>query len=344
MSKGEIRLPAEWEPQSGVMLAWPYAGSDWDDMLEQVQRVVANIVAAISRYEAVLLLVDKPDAARLQLEAAGAELSRIQQIEVATNDTWVRDYGPITVTHGDDAHILDFGFNGWGLKFAADLDNQVSRRLHRMGCFGSHPLTIGKLVLEGGSIDSDGAGTILTTSDCLLSPNRNPHLSKAQIEAELQGYFGARQILWLDHGHLAGDDTDSHIDILARFAPGNIIVHMMCDDPSDPHFESFVAMRQQLAGFRNADGEPYQLLALPWPKAVRCQSGDIAAASYANFLVLNGAVLVPIYGDAMDEKALTVIRACYPGRQVSGIHALPLLEQGGSLHCLTMQFPQGVLP
>lgn len=343
MSENGLRLPAEWEPQSGVMLAWPHADSDWVELLDQVRPVVVEIAANIARFEQVLLLVDEPESARAMLSEAGADLSRITLAEIETNDTWTRDYGPITVTENGRATLLDFGFNGWGLKFASNLDNQATRRLHAAEHFGAASLATCGLILEGGSIESDGAGTILTTSDCLLSPNRNPHLSKAGIEAELTARFGARQILWLDHGHLAGDDTDSHIDILARMAPNNTIVHMQCDDESDPHFETFAAMRAQLASFVNAAGEPYRLVPLPWPAAMTNRFGEACAPSYANFLIINGAGLVPVYGDAQDEAALAAIGTAFPGYEIVGIHASPLIEQGGSLHCMTMQFPEGVL-
>ena len=343
MSNQKRRLPAEWEPQSGVMLAWPHGASDWAEMLGHVQPVVIEMVRHIARFERVLLLVDAVAPVRDSLAAAGVDMAQVQLVEIETNDTWTRDYGPLTVVEDGDFHLLDFGFNGWGLKFASDQDNQASRRLHAAGIFGKLPLQTFGLIFEGGSVESDGAGTLLTTGDCLLSPNRNPQLTQAAIEAELKRAFGAEQVLWLGSGHLAGDDTDSHIDILARFAPENTIVHMHCDDPADPHFDAFAAMHEELAGFTNVSGEPYRLVALPWPKAKQNRFGDLVAPSYANFLIINGAVLVPVYGDARDDEALAVIAGCFPGREVIGIQCSPLIEQGGSLHCMTMQFPEGVL-
>jgi len=343
MADTKRRLPAEWEPQSGVLLAWPHVESDWADMLDQVRPVVVAIVREVARRELVVLLVDDAAPVRDILAASGVELANVKLVELPTNDTWARDYGPLTVADSGGFRLLDFGFNGWGLKFASDQDNQASRRLHAAGLFGAHPLQTLGLIFEGGSIESDGVGTLLTTSDCLLSPNRNPQLSKANIEAELKVLFGAGQLLWLDSGHLAGDDTDSHIDILARFAPDNTIIHMHCDDAADPHFGAFTAMREELEGFRNLAGEPYRLVALPWPKVKKNRFGDLVAPSYANFLIINDAVLVPVYSDVNDDEALKVIAGCFPGREVIGIECSPLIEQGGSLHCMTMQFPEGVL-
>jgi len=338
------RLPAEWEAQSGVLLAWPHAGSDWVDTLEKAVPCVAAIVAAISRFEQVVLVVDHAEPVRQILLAAGARLERVRMIALPTNDTWVRDFGAISVEEGGGFHLLDFNFNGWGLKFAANLDNQVSARLHGAGVLGTSSMRSPGLILEGGSIESDGAGTILTTADCLLSLNRNAHLSQDEIGQQLCELLGAERLLWLYHGHLAGDDTDSHIDILARFTAPDTIIHMHCDDADDEHYAEFAAMQAELQAFRQLSGEPYRLVALPWPKAKLNSDGDLVAPSYANFLIINGAVLVPTYNDAADDRALTLIAACFPGREVIGIDSTALIEQGGSLHCMTMQFPQGVLP
>ena len=336
------RLPAEWEAQSGVLLAWPHAASDWADMLEQVEPCVAAIATEISRFERVLIVAQDAPHVLDRLAAAGAALERVCIVGLPTNDTWARDFGPITVLRDGRPELLDFGFNGWGLKYAADQDNQVSRRLHALGDLGSYPMRTLGLVLEGGSIESDGAGAILTTAACLLSPNRNPHLSLPQIEAALKSHLGAERVLWLRHGHLAGDDTDSHIDILARFAPGDTIVHMACDAADDEHHAELAAMRAELACFITADGRPYRLVALPWPKAKVNRNGEPVAPSYANFLVINGAVLVPVYDDDADGRALATIAGCFPGREVIGIPCSPLIEQGGSLHCMSMQLPEGV--
>jgi agmatine deiminase len=278
------------------------------------------------------------------LRQQGAELTRVAITELPTNDTWCRDFGPITVLRRGRPCLLDFGFNGWGLKGRADLDNQVTRRLHAAGAFGRTPLESVGLILEGGSIDSDGTGTLLTTSECLLSPNRNPHLIRADIERELRNRFGLRRLLWLEHGALAGDDTDSHVDTLARFVSEDTIVHVACEDRRDPHYRPLKAMAAELRAFRTAAGRPYRLLPLPWPKAVYDEKQQRLPATYANFLVINGAVLMPTYRDPNDAAALAVLREAFPGRDVIGIYCRPIIWQHGSLHCLTMQFPAGVLP
>lgn len=343
MTASPRRLPAEWEPQSGVLLSWPHADSDWAELMHLVETCVVDIATQISRFEPVLIVADNMARVQARLMVAGAEMERVRIVELPTNDTWVRDFGPITVIADGQPMLLDFVFNGWGLKFAADRDNLVTRRLHGLGVFGEHALETLDLVLEGGSIDTDGAGTILTTTACLGSPNRNPELSKADIEDALKAHLGAERVLWLDHGRLAGDDTDSHIDILARFVSPDTIIHMHCDDAEDEHFEELAAMREDLAAFTTAAGEPYRLVALPWPKGRMNRFGQRLAPSYANFLIINDAVLVPVYGDDADADALDIIADCFPAHVVVAVPCSPLIEQGGSLHCMTMQLPAGVL-
>jgi len=337
------RLPAEWEEQDGVLLAWPHEETDWRDCLREAERVYARIAEAIGRFERVLILAPRRVAIEQKLRRMGVRPDGIEILEMEYNDTWMRDYGPVTVLEKGKPLLLDFGFNGWGLKFAADLDNRVTRRLHKAGAFGATPMETAGLILEGGSIESDGRGTILTTAECLLNPNRNPHLSREEIEAELSRLLGADRFLWLNHGFLAGDDTDSHIDTLARLCPGDTIVHVSCDDRYDPHFEAMEAMTDELEGFATRDGRPYRLLPLPWPAPRRDRKGRRLPATYANFLVVNGAVLVPTYRDEKDGAALEIIGDAFPGREIIGIDCLPLILQHGSLHCVTMQIPKGVL-
>jgi len=337
------RLPAEWEEQDGVLLAWPHTGTDWAYMLDDVRPVFAEIIRHITRFERVLLTA--PDAADATgfLSGAGIDLSKITVCEMPNNDTWSRDFGPITVSYNNQPVLLDFGFNGWGLKFPANHDNLISKRLKESGALAPNLKTIG-LILEGGSIESDGLGTILTTSECLLSPNRNPQLDKSEIEQAMASLLGARRVLWLNHGWLAGDDTDSHIDTLARFCPDNTIAYQSCDNPQDEHYQELKLMEQELKAFKAPDGSPYRLVALPWPKARFDDQAHRLPATYANFLVINGAVLVPTYGDRQtDEKALACIAPAFPGREIIGINCLPLIEQHGSLHCVSMQLPAGVL-
>jgi agmatine deiminase len=240
--------------------------------------------------------------------------------------------------------LLDFIFNAWGGKFDASLDNQLSAALHRQGLFGTTPLQHIDMVFEGGSIDSDGCGTLLTTTQCLLAETRNPGWTKENIEDRLQQLLGAQRILWLEHGMLMGDDTDSHVDMLARFCSRDTICYTHCDDSHDDHYGPLAKMAEELAEFRQANGNPYRLLPLPWPQAKHAVDGRRLPASYANFLVINDAVIVPTYGDPADEAALQVIGQAFPGREVIGINSLPLIHQSGSIHCATMQLPAGVLP
>ena len=325
-----------------MLLTWPHAGSDWAPILHRVEPVFAAIAAAIARHETVLIACHD-ETVRVQvaarLRAAGIPETRLRLFVAPANDTWARDHGPITVLCQGEATLLDFGFNGWGGKYAHDLDNLITRRLHAQHAFGDTPLEAVDLILEGGSIEVDGQGTLLTTTRCLLAPTRNPGRTRAQIEAELAARLGVMRILWLEHGYLAGDDTDSHVDTLARLCDPDTIAYVTCDDPADEHYAELKAMEAELAAFRTPRGAPYRLVPLPWPRARFDDAGARMPATYANFLVINGAVLVPTYEDPADRVALERLRACFPGREILGIDCLPLIEQHGSLHCVTMQIP-----
>lgn len=338
------RLPAEWEIQDGVLMAWPHERTDWAYMLEDVRPVYVEIIRTITRFERVLLTAPHRASAAEYLGEAGIDLSRVTVCEIPNNDTWARDFGPITVIYNNRPTLLDFGFNGWGLKFPAHYDNLISKRLKKQGALLPNLNTVG-LIMEGGSLESDGLGTILTTAECLLSPNRNPQLNSSEIEQALASLVGAKRVLWLHHGGLAGDDTDSHIDTLARICPDNTIIYQGCDNPLDEHFEPLKLMAGELKAFTAPDGSPYRLVPLPLPAARFDEQAHRLPATYANFLVINGAVLVPTYRDPEnDATALERIARAFPGRETIGIDCLPLLEQHGSLHCVTMQLPQGVLP
>ena len=338
-----IRLPAEWEEQDGVLLAWPHEATDWKPFLPQIQETFAALIAQASHHARVILVTNTPDEVRRFLLHTGARQERITFVPLPTNDTWARDFGPITVYENGHPVLLDFQFNGWGGKFTANLDNAVSRGIKEHGIFGATHLRRIHLILEGGAIDSDGHGTILTTRSCLANPNRNPHLTPAEVEHALRQFLGAERIFWLENGHLAGDDTDGHVDMLARFAPHDTIVHVACDNPADEHHASISAMVEELRSLRTAAGRPYRLLALPWPDAKHAPDGHRLPASYANFLILNGAVLAPTYNDPRDKAALGIIAQAFPGRKIIGIDCSDLILQHGSLHCVTMQLPKGVL-
>ncbi|MCA0236515.1 MAG: agmatine deiminase family protein [Bacteroidetes bacterium] len=332
------RLPAEWEPQSMVQLTFPHADTDWADHLETVMPCFLEIAAAISRFQSVLIACR--NAAEIRPLLRG-NTERIHLLEVMSNDTWARDHGAITIMEDQRPVLIDFVFNGWGLKFPAHLDNLITRSIFQSGIWNAE-IRHGGLVLEGGGIESDGVGTLLTTSECLLSPNRNPHLTKAEIEAQLKDLFGVKQVLWLNHGYLAGDDTDSHIDTLARFCDPQTIAYVKCDDPDDEHFEALEKMEAELQTFRDLNGNPYKLVPLPWPDAHFDATGQRLPATYANFLIINGAVLVPTYASPQDETALQIFGQLFPDRQVIGIDCNPLILQHGSLHCVTMQYPAEV--
>jgi len=336
------RLPAEWEPQDGVLLAWPHEGSDWRPYLDAVEPVFVEIVRQVSRFEQAIVAAPDPVALRGKLEMGGAQMERVRIYQVETNDTWARDFGPITVLEEGSPRLLNFGFNGWGLKFASDLDNRINRRLQSLAAWGAPLETVG-LILEGGSIESDGCGTILTTEECLLNENRNPHLIREELEEELHGLLGSDRFLWLANGFLAGDDTDSHVDTLARLCPDYAIAYVVCDDPADEHYLALKAMEGEIAAFRTREGRPYRMIPLPWPCARFDAEGTRLPATYANFLVINGAVLVPTYRDQNDQAALDAISRAFPGREVLGVDCLPLILQHGSLHCVTMQLPKGTL-
>jgi agmatine deiminase len=337
------RLPAEWEVQDGVMMSWPHEGTDWSYMLDDVRPVFAEIIRHITRFERVLLTAPHAAESREYLAAAGVDMANVTICQMPNNDTWARDFGPITVMYNGQPVLMDFGFNGWGLKFPANHDNMITRHLKEAGILLPKLNSIG-LILEGGSIECDGLGTILTTTPCLLSPNRNPQLSKSEIEQALASLLGAHRVLWLNHGWLAGDDTDSHIDTLARICPDNTIVYQSCDNQMDEHYQPLKLMEGELKSFCAPDGSPYCLIPLPWPKARFDEQAHRLPATYANFLVINGAVLVPTYRDPENDLiALERIGQVFAGREVIAIDCLPLLEQHGSLHCVTMQLPQGVL-
>jgi agmatine/peptidylarginine deiminase len=342
----QVWFPPEWAPQSGVLLTWPHAFSDWQPLLEQVEPVWVRIALEVSRREK-LLIACRDEAHRAYVERwlreAGAAMARVSLAIAPSDDSWARDHGPITVYRDGAPWLLDFRFNGWGNKYPAAQDDQLTRRLHTAGAFGTTPLQSLDLALEGGSIETDGAGTLLATSRCLLSPSRNPGLSRAGLEAKLQELLGVQRMLWLEHGELLGDDTDGHIDTLARFCDRETIAYVTCPDQADPHHTELTAMEQALRVFVTAHGKPYRLVPLPLPQARYDESGQRLPATYANFLILNDAVLLPVYQDPADAVARERIASCFPDREVITIDCLPLIRQYGSLHCVTMQLPAGVL-
>ena len=258
-----------------------------------------------------------------------------------SNDTWARDHGFITLVNDQGGvKLLDFCFNGWGEKFPADLDNAINRRLFDEGKISGDYVNCLDFVLEGGSIESDGRGTIFTTSGCLLAPHRNQPMTQAEIEARLKKDLCAERILWIDHGHLTGDDTDGHIDTLVRICPDDTLLYVGCDDSEDEQYEDLRLMEAQLQTFRTLGGKPYRLMRLPMPQPIY-ENSERLPATYANFLVVNGAVLCPTYDQPeQDAEALRIIGEAFPDREIVGIDCRSVIRQHGSLHCCTMQFPQ----
>lgn len=341
MNERQVRFPAEWEPQSAVLLAWPHAGTDWADRLAEVEECYIALVAAIARFQTAILCVADADVeayARARLASARIDMARVRFVEVEYDDTWLRDSGPVTLRAGNGFRMLDFRFTGWGGKFDAERDDRLVARLMAAGIFAKSELQSIDFAMEGGAIETDGAGCLLSTLRCLRE--RHPGLTMADLESKLGTWLHQDRFLWLQHGYLEGDDTDAHIDTLARFAAADAIVYQGCDDPADSHHAELQAMAAELAAMRTREGAPYRLFPLPWPSPVR--DGDRRLpASYANFLIINGAVLVPAYDDPADATAAAVLAEAFPGREIVPVPARPLVWQNGSIHCLTMQMPEG---
>ncbi|MBQ7421771.1 MAG: agmatine deiminase family protein [Prevotella sp.] len=338
------RLPAEWERQCAVQLTWPHKATDWSPMLDEITAVYIEMAREIARRERLIIVCnDSPELLKTLLKKRlDAEmLGNITFAQCATNDTWARDHGFLTLVAPTlQPLLLDFRFNGWGDKFPSELDNAINRRLYDGGVVGGIYENHLDFVLEGGSIESDGRGTVFTTSQCLLAPNRNQPLTQAEIEAQLKRRLRADRIVWLDHGRLIGDDTDGHIDTIVRLAPGDTLLYIGCEDDRDEQFSDFLALEMQLKALRTTDGRPYRLLKLPMTDAV-FDDGERLPATHANFLVINNAVLVPTYNQpAKDAEAMRIIGKAFPDREIIGIDSRPIIRQHGSIHCCTMQFPE----
>ncbi|HEY1137107.1 MAG TPA: agmatine deiminase family protein [Xanthomonadaceae bacterium] len=338
-----VRFPAEWEPQSAVLIAWPHPETDWGPRLVDVEETYIALVAAITTFQDAVICIADDDLqiyAEARLRSARVDMDRVRFVTVEYDDTWLRDSGPITLKTADGFLQLDFRFTGWGGKFEASRDDRLVEALTTQGVFSNATREEIDFALEGGGIETDGAGTLLTTWQCLHE--RHPDASREALTAKLAGWLRQDRVLWLDHGYLEGDDTDAHIDTLARFAAEDAIVYQGCDDVSDTHYPELQAMAAELAALRTRDGKPYRLFALPWAKPI-FDDGRRLAASYANFLIVNGAVLMPSYGDPADARAQEVMAEAFPGREIVPVPCRPLIWQNGSLHCITMQLPEGVL-
>jgi len=332
------RVLAEWEKQRVVLISFPHKDTDWYDeqnpkSLQEALSPFIRITQAIAYYQAVYIICED----REFTSSLFCSTSNMTFIEIPTNDTWIRDYGYISIEDSGESRLLDFIFDGWGGKFEASLDNGVNKIVHQKGYLGTTPLESIDFVLEGGAIESDGEGTILTTSKCLCNPNRNGGLSKDEVEQKLSLYLGAKRILWLDYGYLAGDDTDSHIDTLARFVAKDTIAYVECEDRDDEHFEELNKMKKQLQSLKTEDNKEYNLIALPMSRAIYNKENKRLPATYANFLITNRAIIYPTYNDPKDKEVEDILKSIFPNREIIPINCLKLIEQGGSLHCSTMQ-------
>jgi len=347
-----LYFPAEWTEQSAVLLTWPHGNTDWKKNLDEVSAVYVKIAAEILQRESLIIICNSAHHAKkieydilyyADQNSYQKTNSNLHFYPILSNDTWTRDHGPITIIQNKKPKLLNFIFNGWGNKFDHFLDNQISAELFKQNAFSQETdFENINMILEGGAIETDGAGSLLTTKKCLLNPNRNLGWPKNLIEKTLRSFLGISQILWLDEGHLAGDDTDGHIDTLARFCPDNKICYVQSKDKKEEHYLSFSRMEKQLQSFKNTKGIPYQLFPLPMPQAIY-QHGERLPATYANFLIINGAVLLPIYGVNEDDLAIQQIQRCFPQHNIIPINCLELIKQHGSLHCITMQLPKGVI-
>lgn len=340
-------LPAEWATQSGAMLTWPHAHSGWGKHSADAEQTFCEIAYHIAAYEQVLINCydgRHRDHILSQLHRNGVNLDKIHIHLRPTDDAWVRDHGPITLFEDGEPVILDFTFNGWGNKYPSARDDALTRAMYESGCFrpGAGYDNVG-FVLEGGSIDSDGHGTLLTTESCLLAKNRNPGFNKADVEKRLKELLGIDRVLWLKNGLIIGDDTDGHIDTLARFCSPDTITFMSCNRANDAHYPILQAMAYELATFVNRAGESYQLVPLPAPAAIHDSQGERLPASYANFLIINDAVLTPNYQDPADYDANQALQHCFPNHKIIDINCTSLIQQRGSLHCVAMQLPAGIL-
>lgn len=338
----DYRLPSESEPQQALMLTWPHQSTDWKDYLDEITMVYVAMADSITKHENLWIVTPQKQVVSLLLtqHLTAEQCLRVRYFEIETNDTWARDHAALTLKCGKEFKYLDFKFNGWGEKFAWQKDNAITKKMAELQAFSGIVEDHNYFVLEGGSIESDGEGTILTTSFCLLASHRNQPLTQEEIELRLKNMLYADRILWLNHGRLLGDDTDGHIDTIVRMAPNDTLLYAACEDKTDEQYGEFKAMEEELKLLRTRKGAPYRLIPLPFPNAI-VEDGERLPATYANFVILNGAILCPTYAQpANDAKAMAQLQEAFPDREIIGIDARTVIRQHGSLHCLTMQFPK----
>ncbi len=327
--KEKKRLIAEFEKQSFTQIIFPHADTDWTQYLDKAQKTFVNIINSIRKYQKCLIVAYNIK----EVKKHFYDEHNLFFVEYITNDTWARDCSALCLEQNDKIILLDFIFNGWGNKFNAKKDNAMTKNITYK--YLTCKLQNIDFILEGGALESNGAGKILTTSACMLNKNRNPKLNAIQITQKLKDIFNAEHIFYLNHGYLAGDDTDSHIDTLARFISKESIMYVKCNNTNDEHYHELKLMEEELQMI--AQEQNLQLIALPMCDALYFE-GERLPATYANFLFVNGAVLVPTYGVSQDKKALEVFKKTFPGRDIVAIDCSVLIRQHGSLHCVTMNF------
>jgi agmatine/peptidylarginine deiminase len=343
MTTHPIYFPSEWHNQDAVQLTWPNPDTDWSDMLDEITPCYLAMAKEILKKEKLIIVAQDISAVQELFNENGIHSTdSLYYCETNINDTWARDHSGISVIQNDaQGLIYDFAFNGWGNKYPYELDNKITEKIFHSRIIDPAITRkpINDFVLEGGSIESDGNGTILSTSSCLFNKNRNPHLTQDEITNRLKSLLGAERILMLHNGHLEGDDTDGHIDTIARFCSKDDIAYVKCTDPADEHYAPLLKMEQELQAFTRPDGRPYNLHPLPMADKTVFENRRLPA-TYANFLIINDAILMPAYNSPKDAIALQTLQTLFPTREVIPINALPLIRQGGSIHCATMQYPK----
>jgi agmatine deiminase len=336
------RMPAEWEPHEATWISWPHKEESWPGKMHIIPKVMAEIIWHLAGSEKVYINVGDAgmeEFVRGVLKESGIDLAQIDFYRIPTNDAWVRDHGPIFVVRESGSKreraILDWGYNAWGNKYPPyDLDDVVPSRIANQW---GMPLFEPGIILEGGSVDLNGRGTLLTSEQCLLNKNRNPKLSKAQIEQYLRDFLGVRHILWLGDG-ITGDDTDGHVDDLTRFINPTTVVTMVEEDPADENYQVLQDNLERLRSMKDQDGRPLDIMLLPMPGRVDYENQRLPA-SYANFYIANKKVLVPTYRHSNDARAISILQKCFPDREVVGIDCTDLVWGLGAIHCLTQQVP-----
>ncbi|MGO1597671.1 MAG: agmatine deiminase family protein [Sphingobacterium sp.] len=335
-----FEFPAEWEEQEALWLSWPHKEESWPDKIELIYPFYATFIRLVAEDQLVRINVadqTMKDFALSYISAAGANLQHVEFYFHPTNDAWCRDHGPAFLVNrstGEKA-IVDWGYNAWGGKYPPfDLDDIIPTRI--ADALGVKLFTP-PIVMEGGSVDFNGQGTILTTTSCLLNKNRNPQLSQEQIERYLMDYYGQKQVLWLDDG-IVGDDTDGHIDDITRFVSADTVLTVVEENPGDENYEVLQKNLQDLKKMTLSDGRSLKVIELPMPSAVMWEDQRLPA-SYANFYIANKIVVVPVFQDKNDQKALEIIQTCFPDRKVVGVDSIDIIWGLGSFHCLSQQEP-----